>query len=379
MSTNSTINKYYSKTNSFKQRYAHWDGYYEWAGMMLMRYYRNPNDVEKLIQGGDVSTYGAPLEHIGIMPEIVQSEKMYALQTQRTPKGAVQTGRLLFELDGYTKHYYGAASENKTSVEMCAHLKKYPHYYDYCYINDWWYVSEKVKGVPKLVPLTYDMCGYTSQERSHGLSSLDIVVRDADTGLAFTYDYFEYNTPAYKTKGALFMPSVRLINRVAKELNDVITNLNGYRGMLKHIADAWCKEYKRYDCSIKTAIKEAPWLQIENAVYLAHDNCGTPNYAFLQAPMSVIQDVCSAGVQIMLNVAKNKQTIDAYCRINVPEFEDKVLICNAATKLTAKDFVCIDGLQWVKVSNRLWTQDEYKAFIRTCDEQIRAKHPAFSL
>lgn len=379
MSTNSTISIYNSKTKKFQYQTAHWDGYYEWAGMMLLRYYRKLVDADDLLQSGAISAYGAPLWHIGITPEIVQSDKMYEIHTQKIPHGVEQYGKLRFEVDGYTRYYFGEPSITKTEEEMRTHLKKYTHGYDYCYINGWWYVSEKVKGVPKLVPLTYDMCGYTSQERSHGLCALDIVVRDADTRRAFTYDYFEYNMSTYKTKSALLLPSVRLINKVAKGLTDTITNLGGYSGMLKHIANTWCKENKRYDGRVTTAIKEAPWLPIDNAVYLVHDYCNAPCYAFLQAPMTVIRDVCSAGVQIMFDVSANKQTIDVYCRINVPEFEDKSLICSAVPKLTDKDFARIDGLQWVKVSNRLWSQDEYKAFIKACDEQIRAKHPAFSL
>lgn len=204
-------------------------------------------------------------------------------------------------------------------------------------------------------------------------------MRDADTGTAFTYDYYTYNETEFESARELQMPSVRLINKIALELVSKIKYYGGYRGMLRQIAKEGCNKSMRYDCVVTDKISEAPWLQLQQTCYFKSDMCGTPYYDVLQAPMSIITDVCSAGVQLMVNVSAKAQNIDLYCRINVPEFESTNLLCSVCKKLVPDDFIRIDGLHWVKVSSKLWSQAEYKAFIDACDEVIKERYPLIPL
>lgn len=379
MSTNSTINVYDPQRKEFKQLYAHWDGYYEWAGLMLLRYYRQATAVSKLLASGAVSSYGAPLWHLGITPEIVQSNKLYDIKMRNDGLNKETVGKLLFEINGYNVHYFNEPCTKISAPKMLANLQKCTHAYDYCYINDWWYVSENIKGTPKLIPLTYALCGYTSAKRSHNNNILDIVVRDVDTGKAFTYDYYTYNENKFESARELQMPSVRLINKIALELVSEIKYYGGYRGMLRHIANDGCNKSMRYGCVVTDTVSEAPWLQLQQTCYFKSDMCGTPHYAVLQAPMPIITDVCSAGVQLMVNVSAKAKNMDLYCRINVPEFESTNLLCSVCKKLVPDDFVRIDGVHWVKVSSKLWSQAEYKAFIDACDAVIKERHSVIPL
>lgn len=48
--------------NTVKYVYCHWDGYPEYNGIILDKYYNNLNDAIQLVNGGDMSSLGTSLE-----------------------------------------------------------------------------------------------------------------------------------------------------------------------------------------------------------------------------------------------------------------------------------------------------------------------------
>lgn len=61
MSTNSYIARQVSE-NVFRCIYCHWDGYLEWNGAVLVKYYDTPEKVDHLLGLGDLSFLGPHLE-----------------------------------------------------------------------------------------------------------------------------------------------------------------------------------------------------------------------------------------------------------------------------------------------------------------------------
>lgn len=49
--------------NTVKYVYCHWDGYPEYNGIILDKYYNNLNDAIQLVNGGDMSSLGTSLEN----------------------------------------------------------------------------------------------------------------------------------------------------------------------------------------------------------------------------------------------------------------------------------------------------------------------------
>lgn len=58
MSTRSTIGIRRKADNSVKKIYCHWDGYIEWNGAILQKYYNTAEKVEKLLALGNLSILG---------------------------------------------------------------------------------------------------------------------------------------------------------------------------------------------------------------------------------------------------------------------------------------------------------------------------------
>ena len=379
MSTNSTINLYNPKVDKFKQVFAHWDGYYAWAGMQLLWHYRNLDDVTKLVKYGSISTYGAPLWNVGITPELLNSPAMFKINKQKALNGEdYDSASALFVLKDFTSHYYNESAVVMRGAEFREHLKRYDGSYDYCYINNWWYVSEKVNGKPTLVPLTYGLCEYLKSSGGM-LCTLDIVVRDADKGSVFTYDYFNFNLSKFEHRTEVMEPSIRLINKVAKEVSKDILSV-GYNGMRGRIV----QEYKtmnrgRNKCGTSTGIKEAPWLNVPDALYLWEESYRGNEYTLLQSTMDIVSNMWSAGVQLLFNVSESTGGVAVYCRINLPEFEELDDTLLKILSISKKDIVVIDGLHWLDLMAKPWTQANYTAFVEECDRRIKEKHPNIEL
>lgn len=60
MATRSFIAKKESDS-SYTAVYCHWDGYPEGVGETLKNFYSNPQDIQKLLEGGDMSSLGKTL------------------------------------------------------------------------------------------------------------------------------------------------------------------------------------------------------------------------------------------------------------------------------------------------------------------------------
>ena len=365
MGTNSALNLYNPKVNKFKSVSAHWDGYYSYAGMQLLCRYRNLKDVITLVNEGAISSYGAPLSLVGITPEIIQN--MSGNRDER------------FELNGFTTHYGDKASV-VDGAELIKSLKKYPNCYDYCYIDGWWYVSRREKGKAKLVPLTYDLCGYKHDGNGCStLTSLDIVVHNIDTDEAFTYDYFALNAKQFQSRRDILMPSILKIRRIANELAGQLEP-RMYNGMLQNYLAAEKQADDREDTHFEVvhSIQEAPWVQIPNALYIRRVHYRCPEYYIVQSKMHILRHLWKFGVQLMFDVTARGTIVGKYCRINIPEFEENPALIREVLGITNNDFVTLYGLHWLQLKGadcKIWTVEQYNKIIHACDRVIEEKHP----
>lgn len=367
MGTNSALNLYNPKVNKFKSVTAHWDGYYSYAGMQLLCRYRNLKDVITLVNEGAISSYGAPLSLVGITPEIIQN--MSGNRDER------------FELNGFTTHYYDDKASVVDGVELFKFLKKNPNCYDYCYIDGWWYVSRREKGKVKLVPLTYDLCGYKHDGNGCStLTSLDIVVHNIDTDEAFTYDYFALNAKQFQSRRDILMPAILKIRRIANELAGQLEP-RMYNGMLQNYLAAEKQADDREDTHFEVvhSIQEAPWVQIPNALYIRRVHYRCPEYYIVQSKMQILRHLWKFGVQLMFDVTARGTIVGKYCRINIPEFEENPALIREVLGITNKDVVSLYGLHWLPIQKgtdcKIWTGEQYAKIITACDKVIEEKHP----
>ena len=60
MATRSTISVH-QKDNQIRSVYCHWDGYYEYNGVILYNFYNTPDKVNKLINYGSISSLGTEI------------------------------------------------------------------------------------------------------------------------------------------------------------------------------------------------------------------------------------------------------------------------------------------------------------------------------
>lgn len=369
MSTNSALYLYKPEGDKFKELYGHWDGYYAWTGLYLIWKYRNLQDVLRLFSYGNVSSYGAPLWNIGITPQESNNKMMSTVK-----------------MECFTQHYCNEPVIEVDGKKVREHMEKIFGYYEYYYFNNWWYVSKKENGKLVLVPVTYKLCEYLPNSSSGGnLCTIDIVVRNAETQRVFTYDYFTLNAAKYgHQRKCVEGPAVRIINRVAKELCMACANENySYNNMLQKIGKAILVVNKSNKDVIKLSnkISELPQLKINNEdiTYICQKDYDGTHYSILQGNMPIVSNMWSAGVQILCDISENKTTCKLYCRINIPEFENVNEQLLNLLGITEKDIVTIDGLRWVKYTNKLWTQAQYTQFINACDEIIKKNHPVIAI
>lgn len=363
MSTNSEVYLYIPEEDSFAHLYAHWDGYYEYAGMQLLRNYCTLSDVQKLFEYGHISNYGVCLSKIGITPE----------KLKKNLKNAAMKKERWCRVDSFSAHYIDSVkpSDKIKRTELLKKWEKCVPTYVYVFINDRWYIPKIEYKQLVFEVLTYGKCKYFRHSNGTGgiFNTVDVVVRYSNTGTVYTYNYVKANKFAladYTT------PAVTLINKLADEVEMKISK----RGDLAHLGDVYKQMQKsaltQYSkMSVVSKIKEIQRATKDNESFLCEETEWNRSsiYTIISGDMSFVANAWSYGVQLLCNVDAKQKTRTYYCRINLPEFE----IANATMLnilgLKLSDLVVIDGFRWVKVSRSLWTQTQYKQFVQACDEK----------
>lgn len=147
MSTNSIIAKQY-EDGTIKSIYCHWDGYYEYNGYLLNKYYPFDFKVEALLDLGDISSLGATLYPSPIVEkygfDYFANEEFRKL-TEKERDGYVSEGYLNLYTTSYVRDRGEDAPANKhdSFADFLEYLKKEDFVkYVYLFKDGEWYAWE---------------------------------------------------------------------------------------------------------------------------------------------------------------------------------------------------------------------------------------------
>lgn len=139
MSTNSYI-AMLKKDGTVTEVYCHWDGYPEYNGYMLLKYYNTPEKVKELIALGDLSGIGEVILHPAV--------EKYGFDYRINPEAKEEYGEdQLFRISSCIAYHRDRGepfSQNKYS-SFNVYIKKVNRYMGYNYLFDektsTWYLA----------------------------------------------------------------------------------------------------------------------------------------------------------------------------------------------------------------------------------------------
>lgn len=141
MSTNSNI-AMLEKDGTVTEIYCHWDGYPEYNGYMLLKYYNTPEKVKELLAFGDLSTIGEVILHPAV--------EKYGFDFRINPEAKKEYGEdQLFRISSCVAYHRDRGepfNQNKYD-SLTTYIKETDLYMQYKYLFDeksstWYLITE---------------------------------------------------------------------------------------------------------------------------------------------------------------------------------------------------------------------------------------------